>query len=479
MAGGTWSETDKPERAGFYMRFVAAALAAIQPGVRGILAMPVKANWGPAKEIKEITSEKELKDTYNIEDTGNYTAYPCIRLALLGGIKTVLAYRLVDGVAAKASINLQDGAAANVLKIDSKYPTTRGFKVTTRENLVDSVNKQDLVLYENTTELFVFTFDKGVSVVDNAVAAINGNSQNVWIDATKLDNGAGTIANVVSQPLAGGNDGTAGVVNADYIDAMSVFEARIFNAFTLDGATDAALQTSVAAWVARLRNEGKKIIAYLGGSATDDADITVANARSNGFNYEGIVNVGVSAQLDGVLYPSSMVACYIASKGTGQALRESLTYAVTPFDDVQPRLTDNQFVSALRAGTLVLMHDGEKVIIERGINTLTTLSEDQDDAWKKIKIIRIIDAIDVDTTQAAHDNYIGKVLNNNDGQAALLSAIKKYFETLAPTLINGDFTVEVDTELQANALGDEFYWKWNARVIDSMEKIFGTGIIRY
>lgn len=478
MAGGNWSETEKPVRPGFYMRFVAAALASIQPGARGILAIPVKANWGPAKTIVEITSEKELINTYNTEETGNYTAYPCIRLALLGGIKTVLGYRLVDGAAAKAGITLQDGAAANVLKLDTKYPTTRAFKVTTRDNAVDGT-KQDLVLYEGSTQLYVFTFAKGAAVVDNAVAAINGDSKNLWIDATKLAVGNGTIANVVSQPLTGGNDGTAGVVNADYIDAMATFEARTFNAFTLDGATDAALQTSVAAWVQRLRSEGKKIIAYLGGSAADDADITVANTRSHGFNHEGIVNVGVSALLDGVWYPSSKVACFVAGKGTGQALRESLTYAATQFDDVNPRLTHNQVVAALQAGTLVLIHDGEKVIIEQGLNTLTSLREGQNDAFKKIKLIRIMDAIDLDTTQAAHDNYVGKVLNNADGQAALLSAIKKYFETLAPALIDNDFTVEVDTELQANAIGDEFYWKWNARLIDSMEKIFGTGIVRY
>jgi len=478
MAGGIWSETEKPVRPGFYMRFVAAALAAIQPGARGILAIPVKANWGPAETIVEITTEKELISTYNTEETGNYTAYQCIRLALLGGIKTVLGYRLVDGAAAKANISLQDGAAANVLKLETKYPSTRVFKVTTRDNAVDGT-KQDLVLYEGTTQLYVFTFAKGAAVVDNAVAAINGDSKNIWIDATKLAAGNGTIANVVSQPFAGGNDGTAGVVNADYIDAMTAFEARVFNAFTLDGATDAALQTSVSAWVQRLRNEGKKIIAYLGGTAANDADITVANARSTGFNHEGIVNVGVSALLDGVWYPSSKVACYVAGKGTGQALRESLTYATTPFDDVQPRLTHNQVVSALQAGTLVLIHDGEKVIIEHGLNTLTSLREGQNGAFRKIKPIRIMDAIDVDTTKAAHNNYVGKVLNNADGQAALLSAIKKYFETLSPTLIDSDFTVEVDKELQANAAGDEFYWKWNARVIDSMEKIFGTGIVRY
>lgn len=477
MASGVWSETDLPVRPGFYMNFVAAALAAIGTGPRGIVAMPVKANWGPKKTIVEITSEKELIDAFNIETAGNYTAYKCGRLALLGIPQTLLLYRMADGNAAKASITLQDGAAANVLTLTTKYETTRSFKVTVRDNLVDSVNKKDIVLYEDTTQLCVFTFDKGAGIVDNAVAAINDGTQNVWITAAKVAAGDGTLADVTTQSFTGGNDGTAGIVNQDYIDAMTAFEARMFNAFVLDGSTDSALQTSVKAWVQRLRDEGKKIIAYIGGSISDDASITTGNTRSTTNNYEGIVNVGVSGILDEVTYSSAQVACYIAGLASGQALKESLTYAKTVFDDVSPRLTHNQVVSAINAGTLVLVHDGEKVKVEKGINTLTSLGVDQGNGWKKIKVIRIMDAIAMDTAKAAQDNYIGKVLNNADGQVAVLNAIKNYFETLSPDLIAPGFIVETDTEKQATALGDQFFWKYSATLVDSMEQIFGTGYI--
>jgi len=460
------------------MNFVAAALASISTGPRGIVAIPVKANWGPKKTFVEITSEKELIDTFNTETTGSYTAYKCIRLALFGAPKTVLAYRLADGSAAKASITLQDtaGTPANVLTLTTLYETTRAFKVTTRDNLADS-NKQDIVLYEGTTQLYVFTFAKGAGAVDNAVAAINNDSSNKWITAAKVATGNDTIANVVSQSFTGGNDGTAGIVNQDYIDAMAAFEARAINVFTLDGGTDSSLQTSVKTWVERLRNEGKKVVAFLGGSTSDDANIATANTRSAGFNYEGVVNVGISGILDEVTYSSAQVACYVAGRAAGQALKESLTYAVTPFDDVSPRLTHNQVVSAINGGTLVMVHDGTKVIIEKGVNTLTSLSEGQDYGWKKIKLIRIMDAIAMDTAKAAQDNYIGRVLNNEDGQVAVLNTIKNYFETLSPDLIAPEFTVEVDTEKQATAEPDQFFWKYTATLIDSMEQIFGTGII--
>lgn len=480
MSGGTWSLTDKPVRPGFYMNFIAAALAAIQPGARGILAIPVKANWGPVKGILEITSEQELIDAYGTETSTGFTAYKCIRLALIGGAKTTLGYRLVDGAAAKASTILQDTAATpvDVLTLATKHETTRDFKVTVRDNIIDSVGKQDIVLFEGTTQLYVFTFAKGTGVVDNAVAVINGDTRNLWLNATKVATGNDTLAAVANQALTGGNSGVAGITNADYTAAMTAFEARVFNSFALDGITDAALQTSTKSWVERLRSEGKKIIAYMGGSVIDDADITIANARSNGFNHEGVVNVGVSVNLDGVIHPSAEVACWVAGRGTGQALRESLTFANSPFDDVIPRLTHNQVVSAIQNGTLVLIHDGRRVKIECGINTLTSLTAEQNDAWKKIKPIRIMDAIDADTNKTAVDHYVGKVLNNEDGQVALLSAIKNYFETLSPVLLADDFLVETDAAKQATALSDEFFWRWEATLIDSMEKIFGTGVVR-
>lgn len=476
-SGGIWSATDLPVRPGFYMNFISAALAAISPGPRGIVAIPVKANWGPVKAVTEVTSEPELIGKFNNDTTAKYSAYTCGRLALLGQPKKLLLYRLADGAAAKASKTLADSAATDVLTLTTKYETERAFNVTTRDDPTDVAGKKQILLYEGTTLLRTFTFAKGAAIVDNAVAAVNNDVLNAWITASKVADGNGTLADVANSAFAGGNDGTGGVVNQDYIDAMTAFEARVFNNFALDGNSAADLQTSVKAWVQRLRNEGKKIVAFLGGSTADDADINTANTRSQGFNFEGVINVGVSGVLDSTTYSSAQVACYIAGLMAGQALRESLTYAQTVFDDVTPRLTHSQVESAINAGSLVLVHDGEKVIVEKGINTLTSLAAGQGDGWKKIKIIRIMDAIAMDTAKAAADNYIGKVLNNEDGRVAVLNAIKNYFETLVPDLLDPDFTVEVDAEKQATALGDQFYWKYSARLIDSMEQILGTGYI--
>lgn len=474
MASGYWNETDKPTRPGFYNRFKAAALARIQPGKRGIVAIPVKANWGPVKTIVSITSEKDL-----ITNFGNdmiYTAYKLGRLALLGQPKELLLYRLVDGNEAVASITLKDTAATpvDVLKIDTKYPTTRGFKVAVRDSIVDS-SKKDIVLYEGTTQLYTFTALSGT--IEEIAEAINNNQENLWIAATKTADGNGTLANIISQSLAGGNNGIAAITNQNYIDAMATFESVKFNGFCLDGITDSSLQTLVKSWVERNRQNGKKIRAYLGG--TKEETIVEANNKSKSFNHEGIHYIGtVGGILGGIEYTPAETACYIAALGEGQGLKESLCNATTVFQNVTKSLTDEEIKSALQAGTMIIRYDDGAVIIEDDVNTLKSYGSDQDETWGYLRAIKFMDAVDEDTSFTGNRQYVGKVSNNRTGQLAVLSALKQYFETLQSDGLVEDFSVVIDQELQANAANDEFYWRWDAKYINVIKKIFGTGYIK-
>ncbi|MDI3329103.1 MAG: phage tail sheath protein, partial [Alicyclobacillaceae bacterium] len=154
MAGGTWNPTDMPVLPGLYLNFVAAALAAIQPGARGTVIAPVKAHWGPVRQFVTITSEADIINTYTADESNGATAYTTLRLALLGSAKKILAYRLADANAAVASVTLADtsGTPVNVLRLDTKYPTTRAFNAVVQPNPVDST-KKDIKLYEGTTLL--------------------------------------------------------------------------------------------------------------------------------------------------------------------------------------------------------------------------------------------------------------------------------------------------------------------------------------
>ncbi len=479
--GGTWSPTQAKVRPGFYVNFTAAGESAIQPGARGTVGIPVKGSWGPIRQFVAIDSQADLLAAYGSDTANGVTAYRICRLALLGGAKTVLAYRIADSNAAKATVTLVDtteGSAVSVMALTAKYEGERGnnFKVTTRANPVDGT-KQDILLYEGTTLLRMWTFATGTGGIDNAVAAVNGDSGNVWVAAAKLADGNGVLAAVTGSPLAGGNSGIAALANQDYVDAMAAFEAQELNLFALDCPGAADLRTAVAGWISRIRTEGKGVMAVLGGTASDDQTPATGNARSEALNHEGIVNVVVSAVLDGVTYPSGDVAAYVAGIIAGQKLAESITYAPTPFEDVTPRLTHTQVVEALGSGSLVLVHDGRKVKVEQGINTLTVLREGQVRRWKKIKAIRVMDAINADLLAAASDGYIGRVPNNADGQAALLGAIKNYLAVLAGSgIIDSDYTVALDPAYP-NPAPDEVYIRWEVTLVDTLEKIYATVVL--
>jgi len=482
MAGGTWSQTDKPVLPGFYMAFQAAAAAAIQPGARGIVAIPVKAHWGPVREFVSLTSEAAAAGEFALDAAGGATAYTAARLALLGGARQVLAYRLADGDAAAAELTLQDTGAepVGVLGLTARYPGERGnaFKLTVQTNPVDA-SKKDLLLYEGTTLLRTITFTGGT--VQNAVDAVNGDSGNAWVTASKLADGNGELANVTGTAMTSGHSGIAGLSNADYVDALAAFETQEFDAMALDGVTDASLQASVAAWIARIRDEGHGAIAVLGGSAANDTAsdaVAKAVARSAGFDSEGIVNVGVGARMGDESYSSAQLSAYVAGLIGGKSLSASVTYAATPFEDVTRRWTRAEQEQAVRGGVFLLVHDGRQVKALRGINSLQAPRQGQNNAWKKIRMIRVMDSINADLRRTAEESYIGKVNNTEEGRLALIGACKQYMQMLAQAgVIEADgYDVAIDPEQTPEP--DQVFLKWGARLTDVMEQIFSTFVVR-
>lgn len=478
MASGKWSETDRPIRSGFYNRFKAAALARIQMGKRGIVAMPVKANWGPVKEVVRITSEKDLID--NFGNDMDYSAYKLGRLALLGQPKELLLYRMADGTEKPGTLTLKapiETAETDAIKLDTIYPSSRAFKISVAPNIIDDTTT-NITLYEGTKPLYEF---KGLSGTPNEIAiAINEDEGNKWLKATSLimDHPAPiTLTSIAAKDMTGGNAGVSSITSEHYIGAMSTFEGRKFNGFTLDGVTDQAIHTTVRGWVERNRDNGKKIRAYLGG--TSEETITEANNRSKSTNYEGIVNVGATGGiLDGIEYTPAETAVYICALGEGQDMKECLCNQTTIFQDVTTHLTNEEIEEALLSGTLILRYDDGAVVIEDDVNTLKRYGQDQNEIWGYLRAIKFMDMVDEDTSFTGNRQYVGKVLNGRTGQLAVLTALKVYFETLQTGELIEDFIVDIDEELQKNAANDEFFWIWDAKYINVMKKIFGTGYIR-
>lgn len=482
MAGGTWNVTNQPVLPGLYMNFVSAAGTAIQPGVRGVVVAPVKSHWGPVGKFVEVASEAAIRELYTEDESDGASAFTTLYLALLGGPKKLLAYRIADSTAAPAELTLKSAAAAeDSVTLKAKYPGKRGngFKVTIQPSLTVAGTKE-LKLYEGGTLLRTISIGDGEA--GKAAIAINEDPGNRWVIAEKIADGI--LADVSGESFAGGTSGIAGITNADYLKATEAFETQDFHVLTLDGVTDAALRVSLAAWVKRVRGEGKGIIATLGGTAAEDTGADAVNraiARSAALDFEGIVNVGTGAVMNGKSYSSAQVAAWVAGLIAGQSLKESATYAVSPFEDVTRRWTHSEQEAGVQNGVLLLVHDGRKVKVLRGVNSLVTLREGQNKGWKKIRKIRVLDQINADLQRTAEDHYIGKVNNTEEGRLALIGAGKQYLQSLAleNVIESTGYDVTLDPRYYGSAPqmqpeDDQVYLAWTADDTDVMEQIFGT-----
>ncbi|KKO50980.1 phage tail sheath family protein [Paenibacillus sp. DMB20] len=484
MAGGTWENMNKPVLPGLYMNFKAAADTAIQGGSRGTVVVPVKANWGPVREFVEIGSERAIGEVYSTDSLDGATAYQTLYMALLGGPKKLLAYRLADNTAATASVTLKNSAdtPSDVLQLQAKYPGSRGngFSVTIQPSLGDP-SARELRLYEGAKLLGTY---KGADGSAAAIAAqMNQDSDNVWVTAKVLGDG-GIPADVSGAALSGGKSGNGGITNADYIAMQDAVEGQQFDVLALDYAADMALLQSFAAWVKRLRGEGRGVMAVFGGSSADDVSkdaVKLATARSLALNHEGIINVGTGVRLTGVDYSSAQTAAYVAGLVAGQRLNQSATYAVTPFEDVTRRWTRSEQEQAVRSGVFLFFFDGRQVKALRGINTLVNPAEGQNNAWKKIRSIRVMDAINADLQQAAEQTYIGKVNNTEEGRLALIGAVKEYLAqlSLSNVIEQNGYDVILDPAYYGDSAvnkpePDQVFLQWNVKLTDVMEQLFGT-----
>jgi hypothetical protein len=196
--------------------------------------------------------------------------------------------------------------------------------------------------------------------------------------------------------------------------------------------TDAETAT-VSSWIASQRTAGMSYKAVLPNTAADNP---------------GIVNVTSTATYDGNTINAEVVACRVAGIIAGTPLTMSCTYApIYDFTDCS-RLSQADLDTAVTAGKLVLMWDGEKVKICRGVTSFTTTSATQGDSFKKIKLVEAMDMIRDDLLMTIQDSYIGRYVNSYDNKCLLISAINSYFAQLASEGVLASGYCEIDVDAQ-------------------------------
>jgi len=255
--------------------------------------------------------------------------------------------------------------------------------------------------------------------------------------------------------------GVGGTVN--YIQLRDAFDTRPFNVFVFPGEVSADEQKATQIWCKQNReDEGKHFMVVFGGSKEDDLDPTIGNNRTIQLADDYTVNLITGVEINAASYSSAQYAPYIAGLIAGTAINKSITYSAVRATDAVKRLKNSEITAALQKGSLVLVHDGEKVKVEQGLVT----------GKRKIRAMRARQAISTDIPKAAAEAYIGKLDNNADGQAALISAVKAYLERLELNNVLTDIVVTLDPERKSE--GDSVFLLIAFTEIDSMERILLT-----
>lgn len=468
MSSGTWKEGEKKVRTGLYNRFISLANARINASKKGVIGIPIKADWGPCNQLVNCVDAAEIASTFG---TGG-TVYLAQRAAMAGKRYKpyrVLVYRMTTEEAEQAVATV-DGS----FKLIAKYSGIRGnnFRAAITNNIQDET-KVNLCLYEGSSMIKKYIADK--TDVEGMVKAINEDNESP-VTAVKM--GDTELAPTASIAFTGGVSGSE-VKTADYVRALAAFETAYLNTLALDGVCDEAVLEMVKSWHNRVWNAGKMIQLVIGGTHADDKDPTAGNARSRACDNYGIINCivgGIDAA--GNMYSSAEMAPQIAGAVAALPLNKAITYKeLADIENVTVELSDTEICDATLAGSFVLFKDTDPetfevtVKVERGINTYTSFTEEAGEKLRKIKAISTMAAIDYDIGRYAMKNVLGELDNDADGRAALFSGISQYLETLSNQhVISPDILVGLSETITSD--GDTVYMETQALTIDKIEQIF-------
>ena len=147
-------------------------------------------------------------------------------------------------------------------------------------------------------------------------------------------------------------------------------------------------------------------------------------------NFEGIINFCTdNIKVGSKTYTTSEFCARIAGILAGLPLNRSATYfALNEITSITESETPDEDVDN---GKLILINDGIKRKIARGVNSFTDFNDEKGEDFSKIKIIEAIDMMRDDVRTTFEDEFVGKVENSYDNKIVFVAAVNKYFKDLA------------------------------------------------
>lgn len=199
-------------------------------------------------------------------------------------------------------------------------------------------------------------------------------------------------------------------------------------------------------------NATNDIVSYVKAQRAEDKLIKAVLPNVSG-DHEGVINFATATvYANDKEYTTEQYCSRIAGIIAGTPINISCTYAPLAELTDCSRLTKEEMDTAVDAGKLIVWFDGEKVKTARGVNSLTTTTQDKGDSFKKIKIVEAMDMIATDIRTTAEDDYLGKYANTYDNKCLLISAIGNYFDQLKLDGVISAYTISIDIEANRSYL---------------------------
>lgn len=195
--------------------------------------------------------------------------------------------------------------------------------------------------------------------------------------------------------------------------------------------------TTIAAWIKQCRDDCQKTFKAV-----------LAHCKGD---HEGIINLttdNIVSNITGQKHSATEYCARIAGVLAGLSLARSSTYFV--LDDISEAGVPDDPDKCINEGELVIVFDGKRYKIGRGINSLTTFTVEKTEDVRFIKIVEGMDLYNDDIRETYDENYVGKIINDYDGKQMLVSAISAYHKGLLGNVLDRSFdnVVAVDADAQ-------------------------------
>ena len=259
----------------------------------------------------------------------------------------------------------------------------------------------------------------------------------------------------------------------DYATALSYFESNQVNYLAIPTVETDEKADSIKTWIAAQRAEGIYTKVVMPNVAADDMAV------------ENYATPSVTDS-EGKTYTAEQFCARIAGILASTPLTGSCTFATIPELTACTKLSKADMDAAIDAGKLIIFWDGEKCKIARGVTSLTTIT-DTIAAYRKIRVVDIVDTIASDIKKLCEDTYIGKFTNSYDNKMVLIGAIGDYLAEMQNQQILASYSVDLDidaikkalndpidmtdTEIRQALTGDTVYITASIKIINEIESI--------